>query len=481
MRSNLLQILGSVNGTLNKVEVAFTVADCAVLLVTFFAGITANVFVACAVYRQKSLQTSNNALLVNLAVTDLLRCATDCPLLFLIVLSGRKGGDLGRFVCDAEVLLFSLSCLVQLFTLASISAERYQAIAYPFKSAQRRKRVMALIPMTWAVPIVISVLCVVFARDSPVYVRCRAMNLNTLTYDYFGRYILFPVWFTCLAIIIGFYAQIFILVKTHSRKVFDRGVVPSSQVDQNMKSVKTTEAKNTVATKLVITPVIDNVYLISNVNESAGETLPKEDQNPFTGPTHTDTHTDTLDFSKTEDALDRPNQQVTGVSEPHNSEPKLVDPQLAEDPSPPEESPVDVESTDQATSVRNKDDSAAVPPENVNQDGEVMGAVCMIPSFVNKERGNKKKESKLAKRSGYIILTFVIFWMPLIGTVIFNIFLNRDRNPSVEIFEEVQVLAVSIACMTSLTNPIIYAAVNPQFRTEFFYLKMRCKAFCTKH
>ncbi|XP_026880368.2 parietopsin [Electrophorus electricus] len=489
MRSNFIQFLGSVNdSTLNNVEVAFTVADCAVLLVTFFAGITANLFVAYAVYRQKSLQTSNNALLVNLAVTDFLRCATDCPLLLIIVLSGRRGGDLGNIVCNAEALLFSLSCLVQLFTLASISAERYQAIAYPFKTAQRRKRVMAWIPLTWAVPIIISVICVVFAKDSPVYVRCRALNLDTLTHDSFGRYVLFPVWFTCFAVIIGFYAQIFILVKAHSRKIFDKGVFPppSTKVDENMKNVvKATEAKRTTETKPVMTPVIDNTNLTPEVNWSAGETkFPKLDPNvqkPFNIPAAAESRslnmdTKSLDFRKTKDAPDQPKEQnVTFVSKLHNSAPILGELENNEDPS-----PVVAEITDCTTSVPKKDYSTLVPPDNANQNGEVMGAVCMIQSFVNKERGNKKKEGKLAKRSGYIILTFVIFWIPLIGTVIFNIFLNRDRNPSVEIFEEFEILAVSIACMTSLTNPIIYAAVNPQFRSELFYLKLRCKAFCTK-
>lgn len=36
-----------------------------------------------------------------------------------------------------------------------------------------------------------------------------------------------------------------------------------------------------------------------------------------------------------------------------------------------------------------------------------------------------------------------------------------------------EVLSVSVACITSLSDPIIYAAVNPQFRTEFLKLKNR--------
>ena len=55
----------------------------------------------------------------------------------------------------------------------------------------------------------------------------------------------------------------------------------------------------------------------------------------------------------------------------------------------------------------------------------------MPPSFANRDRGNKKKESKLAKRSGYIIFTFLVFWLPLIGTIVLNVFLDRKESPGV--------------------------------------------------
>lgn len=44
------------------------------------------------------------------------------------------------------------------------------------------------------------------------------------------------------------------------------------------------------------------------------------------------------------------------------------------------------------------------------------------------------------------------------------------------ISQHVEVLSVSVSCITSLSNPIIYAAVNPQFRTEFHRLKDKVKS-----
>lgn len=39
--------------------------------------------------------------------------------------------------------------------------------------------------------------------------------------------------------------------------------------------------------------------------------------------------------------------------------------------------------------------------------------------------------------------------------------------------QDMEILSVSVACVTSLSDPIIYAAVNPQFRTVFYKLKNR--------
>ncbi|XP_038872940.1 parietopsin [Salvelinus namaycush] len=125
---------------------------------------------------------------------------------------------------------------------------------------------------------------------------------------------------------------------------------------------------------------------------------------------------------------------------------------------------------------------AAIPvPETpaAKQCLEVEGGVCMMPSFANKEHA-KKKESKLAKRSGYIILTFLIFWMPLIVMMLANVFCNRNRNFRMGTAQNLEILSVSVACMTSASNPITYAVVNPQFRTEFYYLRRKCKSLWTR-
>ncbi|KAM4618209.1 D(2)-like dopamine receptor [Polymixia lowei] len=225
MRSEPAPAWASSNNTVweEYFDIAFVVANCIILLITSFVGIAANLFVTWAVYHQKSLRTWNNALLVNLAVIDILRCAVDCPILFTIVMTVRQRGRVDEAFCDAQVASFSFSCCIQLLTLACISAERYQAIAYPFKNSERRRRIIVLISLMWTLAILVALLCLTFVKDSPVYVKCQGSEWKTLpSYDTFGLYILVPLWTTCFGVIIGFYARIFTLVRAHSRKIFDK-------------------------------------------------------------------------------------------------------------------------------------------------------------------------------------------------------------------------------------------------------------------
>ncbi|XP_056243110.1 uncharacterized protein LOC130176191 [Seriola aureovittata] len=122
------------------------------------------------------------------------------------------------------------------------------------------------------------------------------------------------------------------------------------------------------------------------------------------------------------------------------------------------------------------------PPETdaPKQNVEAEGAVCMMPSKATKDRANKKKEGKMAKRAGYIIVTFLLFWLPLITTILVNFFVRKNRNTQIKIIQDVEILSVSVACITSLSDPIIYAAVNPQFRTEFYRLKNKVKSTFSK-
>jgi len=220
------------------VDITFLMANCIILLGISLVGIGANIFVTWAVYNQKSLRTWNNALLVNLAVVDLLRCAVDCPIILVIVLTVHQWGQADGVICTVQMASFSFSCCIQLLTLACLSAERYQAIAFPFKITERKRRIIVFIPLTWAFAILVAGICMAFVQDSPVYLKCRGSLFRSVyNYDAFGLYVLIPLWTACFALIIGFYARIFAIVTAHSRKIYDKGV------SQAPKKEKVAEAK----------------------------------------------------------------------------------------------------------------------------------------------------------------------------------------------------------------------------------------------
>ncbi|XP_071344319.1 D(2)-like dopamine receptor [Trachinotus anak] len=545
------------------IDIVFVVANSLILLTTSVVGIAANIFVILAVYHQKSLQTSNNALVVNLAIIDILRCVIDCPILLTIVLAVHQKGHMGEMICDAQVASFSFSCCIQLLTLACISAERYQAIAQPFKTSQRKKRITVLIPLTWTLAILVAVLCLIFVKDSPVHIRCKGSQRETSSsYDTFGLYMLFPLWAACFSVIIGFYGRIFHLVRTHNRKIFDKGtftlskknktentqkkdgVVENGNSEQNQtlnKSVAQVELvtqaepnsskKDSSTSPLTSTKAaqcasssehkkeLKNTVEITDLEteqpcppamqvavqteeksfktEQSNPCLTSAEAKPSNGgaagsgkSSNTKPQTVSSNFdteSQSKEKVDKAPSEMKETSPHVNSSAQLENPEstavlMTEQKQAKDSSGGDtlaVTTVDQVSSLPPISASAAeaeAPKQNI----EAEGAVCMMPSRANKDRVNKKKESKMAKRAGYIIVTFLLFWLPLITTIMVNFVVHKNNNTRIKIIQDVEILSVSVACITSLSDPIIYAAVNPQFRTEFYRLKNKVKSLFSK-
>ncbi|XP_034444069.1 dopamine D2-like receptor [Hippoglossus hippoglossus] len=543
------------------IDITFVVANSLVLLMTSVVGIAANIFVILAVYHQRSLQTSNNALVVNLAIIDILRCVMDCPFLLTIIVAVHQYGHVDEMLCDAQVASFSFCCCIQLLTLACISAERYQAIAQPFKIRQRGKRIKVLIPLTWTLSILVSVFCFIFIKDSPVHVRCKGLQREMLaSYDTFGLYMLFPLWAACFGLIIGFYAGIFAIVRSHNRKVFDKGTFPlpkKEKTEDKQKTEETTivengksEQKQTSPPATQVDPVTTAEVCSSKKDSSTAPLTPikpaqcvsgsekelkntveitdleteqprppakqvavrlQTEEKPFkteqsnpcatrveakpsntsaTGsvksstaePQKVSSKFNTEDQTKEKVNTDKAPTEMTGTSPrvPCSEDPESVavlqiKPKQGEDRSGELTPAVTVDQVSSLPPVSGNAPETEAPKDNL----EVEGAVCMMPSKASKERANKKKESKMAKRAGYIIITFLLFWLPLITTILVNFVVHKNKNTPKNIMQDVEILSVSLSCVTSLTDPIIYAAVNPQFRTEFDRIRNKVKSALT--
>lgn len=488
---------------------AFVVASSAILLITFSVGIAANIFVILAVYGQKSLQTSTNALVVNLAVIDLLRCLIDCPVLLTIGITAHQSGSGNHLFCDTQVASFSFSCCIQLLTLACISAERYQAIAQPFKTTQRRRRIMVLIPVTWILAIVVAGFCLMFVKDSPVYMRCKGLQGQS-SYDTFGLYILFPLWAACFAVIIGFYARIFLLVRSHNRKIFDKGIHPSriDKADTKQENGEAVEGCFKSEQKQTLSKSVEQMgpEILSQTNSSVKDSpalLVTSAEAPRCVPDGSDykkylkkpleitdldgkqppsTRVSVQSEEKTiktekvmstamkveakqskEDAAvgDKSSstkpQKVSSISDTekqskegaqiHKTPSEMKErsphgPPSALLPNPESTFLMQREGTEKQGSEEPSPAAPAEPslhtvPANVpetealRQNMDVEGPVCMMPSKERRERTSKNKESKMAKRAGYIIITFLLFWLPLITTILGNFITQESETPQV--------------------------------------------------
>lgn len=497
-------------------NIAFLTANCLILLITSVVGVGANIFVILAVYNQKSLQSWNNALVVNLAVIDILRCTIDCPLLFTIVITVHLRGRVDELVCDAQVASFSFSCCIQLLTLACISAERYQAIAQPFKTSQRKKRIMVLIPLTWTLAILVAVFCLLFLKDSPVHAKCMGLPRGrspTESYDTFGLYMLFPLWAVCFAVIIRFYGRIFLLVRSHNRKIFDKGILFVSKKNKedlkpNDEGTTTVEIRNgnpeqseivrdnaadaltqvepdsskkdSKAVRLTSTEASQSVSVNSENKKESKSTIeitdletehqstgtkvkPQTEEKPLktvrSNPSETkpaenpsiseaaSSKSPTTEPKKASNNLETEKQTKVGSkietapSETKEPQPHIKSAAQVENPESTSVSQSEQKNPKQSNAgetlpVITIDPVSSLPPVSINApeagaEQNYEGAVCMMPSKAHKERANKKKESKMAKRAGYICVTFLLFWLPLITTILVNVAVHRNKNTPV--------------------------------------------------
>ncbi|XP_075901979.1 D(3) dopamine receptor-like [Nelusetta ayraudi] len=346
---------------------AFLTFNCSVLSLTLVLGSPWNLWVCWLVFRTRSLRNVNTALLVSLAAADLLKCCVDSPLLLLSLLlgPGGRGQGWGRGVCALQRFTFALCSGAQLLTLVSISVERFQALAFPFQTQQRRLlRVRLWIPAVWGCGLALAGLSLALAQQGAL---CHTPPRG---WDGFGACVLVPLWGVSLGVIVVHYGRIFRLVRQHRQKVFDRGVELGH---------RRAPADPWGSAAADPTPSRRTVLLV------------------------------------TEAGAPRPGSASAAAA---------VAPPVAERP-------------------------------------EIVGAVCFLTSWA-KERGKKRVEGKLAKRFGYIIVAFMLSWLPLVAVLLLDALWHHNH----QLLVELETTAMVLTCVQAAVDPLIYTLVTRQFRSE---------------
>ncbi|XP_061664246.1 beta-1 adrenergic receptor-like [Syngnathoides biaculeatus] len=369
------------NDTKTNPDLLFLVSKCTVLVLTLVLGLPGNVWVCWVVFRTKSLRTSNNMLLVSLATSDLLKCSVDTPLLLASFLRAGGGERLPLSVCASQQFTWVLCSCVQVLTLASISVERYQAIAFPFQTQQRRARVRIWIVFIWLCGLALAALSLTLSKQSLFYTLCLTttshVGAHPRSSDPFGPFVLVPMWGLSLTVIVIHYGRIIAIVRKHRNKVFSRGI-------------------------RVMPTVSEHVWRWMGDPASALRTAPPGCPKP--------------------PAPRRPLRSVSG----------------------------------EPSSGYFGGRVHRTPPE-------IVGAVCLLTPGA-RERGKKRLEGKLAKRFGYIIIAFTLFWLPMVVILLMNHLIARPDND--RLLLEMETSAMVLTCVQAAVDPLIYTLVTRQFRFE---------------
>lgn len=207
----------------------FVAFNCALLALSLLIGVSGNLLVCWVVFRNKTLRTANNALLVNLAASDLIKCSVDTPLFLASLLWGLvPRAELSARLCSLLQFTYALCSCVQLLSLVGISVERFRAVAFPFKAEARRGRVRVWLLVIWVLGLVLAGLSLTLSKDALYYMMCTHVRLHRNTKpggaDPFGVFVLLPVWGCSLVLIAVHYLRIFVVVRQHSNRIFDRGI-----------------------------------------------------------------------------------------------------------------------------------------------------------------------------------------------------------------------------------------------------------------
>ncbi|TSN76528.1 Neuropeptide FF receptor 2 [Bagarius yarrelli] len=208
----------------------FMLFNYSLLCFTFIIGTSANLLVCWVVFRAKSLRTGSNALLVNLAAGDLIRCLVDSPVFLVVLVLRERNARSGSALCRVQQLTYLLCSCAQLLTLAAISVERFQTIAFPFNPEKRKGRIWIWILIIWIFSVTLAVSSLMLSTEPLSFPMCRHLHpaqmreLYTVSFD---AYFLIPIWALCVILIAVNYLRIFVVVKQHSNKIFDSGVQPT--------------------------------------------------------------------------------------------------------------------------------------------------------------------------------------------------------------------------------------------------------------
>ena len=175
---------------------------CVIIVVTVFG----NTLVVCAIATNRTLQTTTNYFILNLAVADLLLGLTVLP--FSTSLEVTGSWMFGRILCDMWVTLDVLCCTASIFSLCVISLDRFIGVTRPLERAHilTKRRALRICIALWILSGLISVVPLIGWRETQKSEAGTCAVTNNVGYVIFSNLLSF---YLPLLFILVFYFRVY--------------------------------------------------------------------------------------------------------------------------------------------------------------------------------------------------------------------------------------------------------------------------------
>ena len=391
---------------MNMEDLTIIIIKSIFLIIFITTAVIGNLCVLIAIKTCKKLKTLSNIFVFNLAIADLSFAITGMPMILVTTLAGEW--ILGGIVCDVEGLLNTLFTTASIWTIVMIGINRYFSVekATNISKYYTRKRSYVLISLVWMFSFGISI-PPLFGWSEFISGSnfCTINGKNDLSYSIF---VLTMDYIVPMFLLCGLYCEIFLLLRKH---------------DKVLKKSK----------RYQYVPPIDNALPIAhysaekekcqssrNLLEAFGSTIRKR------SPSHE---------MKTAMVKGIANDEI----QEHNNDNNAV----AE------------------FKVKRKysfDFNVQVTfPSTVKNGASVIKII--------QERGLRLrtliKEARVTKMLLIVVLAFFICWTPfVVASVLYSFELASSKF-------QLLTFGIMCGCLNSVINPIIYGAMNRNFRNAF--------------
>jgi hypothetical protein len=229
--------------SIRKVDIVFA----SLYFVVQIVGLTGNALVITVVRRTRSMHTTTNFLLVNLAVADILTLFT-CPRngYVLIITLYHPGGLAGDFLCKFLTgnALVGITMSVSSMTLTVLAVERYRALLRPMnrRLVVSRENVLVVIAATWIVSLLSNIPDFIENRYSEHLLKCVCPFSLELVKDS-------TVHVICTVVFLGLFP---FLILSYCYAQILRGLFFTKKICSETSNAKDLESKKKLARLLII-------------------------------------------------------------------------------------------------------------------------------------------------------------------------------------------------------------------------------------